>query len=89
MDIQEVKQELGYGALNLNTANDKDGKATDWFRHWDNDGRIAVSLHKDTFKAIKAGGVTTLGIQVETRTGAKGDYTAKRIVMFEEAEETL
>lgn len=89
MTIQDVKQELGYSTLNLNTAMDKDNKPTSWMRHWDNDNRIAVSIHKDTVAAIKAGGVSTLSLQSETRTGEKGEYTAMRIVMHNPAEETL
>lgn len=84
MNIIEIKECLGYADLNLNTAMDKAGKPTDWFRHWDNAQRIAVSLHKDTVAAIQSDEPpTTLGLQEEVRTGAKGDYTAKRIVMFE------
>jgi len=89
VNINEVKSELGYEVLNLNTANDKDGNPTEWLRHWDNDKRVAVSLHKDTFNAIKAGDATTLGLQHETRDGEKGSYEAVRIVMFTPAEFTL
>lgn len=86
MDINEIKTTLGYSALNLNTAEDADGKKTEWMRHWDNDNRIAVSIHKDTISAVQAGTATTLDIQTETRTGAQGEYTAKRIVMYTPAE---
>ena len=89
MDIQEIKSKLGISTLNLNTAQDSDGKPTEWMRHWDNDNRVAVSIHKETITAIKAGEGTTLDIQTETRKGAKGEYTAKRIVMYTPAEMTL
>lgn len=82
MNITEIKEKLGYTALNLNPADDADGNQTEWMRHWDNDNRVAVSIHNETISAIKTGTATTLDIQVETRTGSKGEYTAKRIVMY-------
>jgi len=89
MDITQIKDQLGISTLNLNTAKDKADKPTSWMRHWDNDRRVAVSIHKDTVSAIKAGSATTLGIQTETRTGSKGEYTAHRIVQYTPAEVTL
>lgn len=89
MTIEQIKEQLGMPVLNLNTAKDKDGQPTEWMRHWDNDNRVAVSIHKDTVKAIKTGNGTTLGTQTETRTGAKGEYKAIRIVQYTPAEETL
>ena len=89
MNISEIKSQLGYSALNLNTANDSDGNPTPWMRHWDNDNRIAVSIHKDTIAKIQSEDPSTLAIQSEVRTGAQGDYVAKRIVMYTPAELTL
>jgi len=89
MNISELKEQLGISTLNLNTAKDKDDKPTDWMRHWDNDNRVAVSIHKDLVKEIKSGNVTTLGLQEEEREGSKGKYIAKRIVKYTPAEETL
>jgi len=89
MNLSEIKIALGVEQLNLNTAEDKDGNKTEWMRHWDNAGRIAISIHKDTIKACQDGTPSTLDIQTETRTGSKGDYTAKRIVMYTPAEVTL
>lgn len=90
MNIDEVKASLGYSSLQLNTANDKDGNPTAWFRHWDNTNRIAVSIHSDTLDKIDADrSIDTLALQSEVRTGEQGDYTAKRIVMYTPAERTL
>lgn len=89
MDITEVKAKLGYSSLQLNTAMDKDNKPTDWMRHWDNDARVAVSIHKDTVAAVKSDATLNLGLQTEQRTGDKGAYTAYRIVKYSEAETTL
>lgn len=92
MNIKEIKECLGYQDLNLNTATDKDGKPSDWMRHWDNDQRIAVSLHKDTVTAIQSDEPpTTLGLQEEVRTAEESgkEYTAKRIVMYEAPEVVL
>jgi hypothetical protein len=81
MNIEEVKQELGYETLNLNTTT-KEGVKTDWMRHWDFNNRVAISVHKDTVAAIKANTPFPLGIQTETRTGSKGSYVSHRIVMY-------
>lgn len=89
MNIQEIKNSLGYSVLNLNYAEDKDGNKTQWLRHWDNDQRIAVSIHEDTVNKIKAEDPSTLSIQIETREGDQGPYTAKRIVLHKPAEVTL
>jgi len=88
--IAEIKGTLGYSVLNLNTATDSDNKPTDWMRHWDNDNRIAVSLHKDTLAKIKANpNMPNLVLQSENREGAQGTYKAMRIVAVAEAEATL
>ena len=74
----------------LNTANDKDNNPTEWMRHWENDARVAVSIHKDTLKEIKANPKTdSLALQQEVLTGSKGEYIALRIVKYQDAEETL
>ena len=84
--------------LNLNTAKDADGnpikdangKVDQWLRHWDNDNRVAVSIHVELFQEIKANrNLSSLGIQKETRTADLGDYTAIRIVKYAPAEHTL
>lgn len=88
--IAEIKSQLGYTVLNLNTALDKDNQPTEWMRHWDNTNRVAVSLHKDTLTKIKATPtMPNLALQKETKTGAQGDYIAMRIVAVAEAEATL
>ena len=89
MDIIEVKAKLGFSSLQLNVAMDKDNKPTDWMRHWDNDKRVAVSIHKDTVTAIKADTSINLGLQTETRNGSKGAYTAYRIVKYNAADVVL
>lgn len=88
--IVELKEKLGIGQLNLNTAKDAEGNDTEWFRHWENDSRVAVSIHKDTYAKIKADvSISTLALQEEEREGAQGAYKAMRIVMFTPSEATL
>lgn len=90
MNISDIKNQLNIPQLNLNTAKDSNGNPTDWMRHWDNDNRVAVSLHKDLVADLKANpSINSLGLQEETRTGEKGEYKAYRIVKYTEAEETL
>lgn len=90
MNLSEIKKQLGVETLALNTATNLDGTATDWMRSWDNDNRIAVSIHKDLVAELKADPtISSLGIQVETKNTDMGPYTAKRIVKYTEAEVTL
>ena len=90
MTLEQIKEKLGLTALELNTATDKDDNPTDWMRHWDNDNRVAVSIHKELVSILKAdSNITSLGLQSEKRSGQKGEYMAYRIVQFTPAEETL
>lgn len=88
--IAQIKSQFNILTLNLNTAKDKDGNPTMWMRHWDNENRVAVSLHKDLIAEIKANpSLDSLGTQIETRTAEQGEYKAVRIVKYTPAEETL
>ena len=90
MKLADIKSKLGIPQFNLNTAKDAEGNNTEWMRHWDNDNRVAVSLHKDTIAKLKADpNIDSLGLQEAVRTGEQGDYTAIRIVMYNPAEEVL
>ena len=90
MTLEQIKEKLKISVLELNTATDSDDKPTDWMRHWDNENRVAVSIHKELVGELKADkNINSLGLQSEKRTGDKGDYMAYRIVRFTPAEETL
>ena len=54
MNIQEIKTKLGVSTLPLNQVVTEAGERTAWFKHWDNDNRIAVLVHADTLALIKA-----------------------------------
>lgn len=88
--IAQIKSQFNVLTLNLNTAKDADGNTTSWMRHWDNENRVAISLHKDLIAEIKANpAIDSLGTQIETKTGSQGDYKAVRVVKYNPAEETL
>lgn len=90
MNLQQVKEQLNMSSLELNTANDIEGNPTEWVRHWDNNRRIAVSIHKDLVKEIKEdSNLQGLGLQEEMRNGEQGDYMSYRIVKYKPAEITL
>lgn len=90
MRLDQIKEQLGYEALNLNTVATATGEKTSWMKHWDNNKRIAVLIHKDTLTKLKSNmKCSTLGIKTATKQGSKGEYTAHTIVMYNEAEETL
>ena len=90
MNIVQIKTKLDIPSLQLNPSVGADKQPDGWMRHWDNDTRTAVSLHKDTLAAIKADlSISSLALQTETRTAEQGEYTAHRIVMYTPAAETL
>jgi len=89
-NLVELKRELGVEVLNLNTVTTERGEETMWMKHWDNSNRVAILIHKDTLAKVKANaGLTSLGLNTQVKQGAKGEYTAKTIVVYAEAEETL
>ena len=89
-NLAEIKRTLGYDVLNLNTVVTESGEQTSWFKQWNNEDREAILVHKDTFAKIKANPeLSTLGINVQTKQGAQGEYTAKTICIYTEAEQTL
>lgn len=88
--IAEIKVELGVQTLNFNTVKTATGDSTSWLKDWNNDSRIAVLIHRDTLNAIKANSsVASLGVNTQIKQGAQGEYVAKTIVLYKEAEETL
>ena len=90
MNLIETKRTLGYDTLNLNTVVTEAGEKTSWMKQWDNDNRIAVLIHKDTLTKIKNNPtISSLGLVTAIKQGAKGEYIAKTIVAYTEAEETL
>lgn len=90
MNIQQIKSELSIPSLQLNVSLDADRKPTEWLRHWENDSRTAVSLHKDTFQKIKENpAMDNLGLQKGTGEAEQGKYTTYRIVAYTPAEFTL
>ena len=90
MNITEIKTQLGYQTLNLDNVKTEAGEKTSWFKHWDNNNRIAVLIHKDTLAKVKdTPSMASLGINTQTKQGAKGEYKAYTIVAYKEADETL
>ena len=84
MDLTQIKAKLGVSTLPLATATKADGTKTNWMRYWDNDNRVAVSVHKDTVKIIKDQPTVALGLQTEmkTSTASGKEYTSHRIVAY-------
>lgn len=85
MTLADVKRKI-FGdenyALTLNYSEDVNGvKDENWFRHWNNEERIAVSIPADSVKELKTS--SAIVMQVEQRTGEKGIYTAYRVFVPE------
>ena len=90
MNIQEIKTKLGVSTLPLNQVVTETGEKTSWFKHWDNDSRIAVLVHADTLALIKANpAMSSLGLNTQTKQGSQGEYQAITICNYKEADVTL
>ena len=90
MNIQEIKTKLGVQSLPLNQVVTEAGERTSWFKHWDNDNRIAVLVHADTLALIKADpAMSSLGLNTQTKQGSQGEYQAITICNYKEADVTL
>jgi len=90
MNLSEIKSSLNKETLNFNYVVTADGVKTSWLKDWNNSERIAILIHADTLAKIKADTtVSSLGINTQTKQGAKGEYTSKVICMYTPADETL
>ena len=93
MKLEEVKNALGVVTLELNKSTNADGTVNpDWFRMWNNETRVQISIHKDVVHAIQANpNLTNLGLQSEDKISPTSNlpYTNKRIIAYTEAEITL
>ena len=93
MKLEEVKNALGVAILELNKSTNADGTVNpDWFRMWNNETRVQISIHKDVVKAIQTNpNLTNLGLQSEDKISPTSNlpYTNKRIIAYTEAEITL
>ena len=90
MNIQEIKTKLGVETLPLNQVVTETGERTSWFKHWNNDSRIAVLVHADTLALIKADpAMSSLGLNTQTKQGSQGEYQAITICNYKEADVTL
>ena len=89
-NLAEIKEKLRVQTLGLDTVKTASGEVTSWMKHWDNDDRRAILIHKDTLALIKSNPtISTLGLNTQVKQGAKGEYTAITICSYKEAEETL
>ena len=90
MNIQEIKAKLGVETLPLNQVVTETGERTSWFKHWNNDSRIAVLVHADTLALIKADpAMSSLGLNTQTKQGSQGEYQAITICNYKPADVTL
>lgn len=88
--LAQIKSKLGISQLELTTANDSTGAPTQWLRHWDNDNRVAVSIHKDLAKELKSNpSITSLAVQTEQKNGEQGPYIAHRIIKYNSTPEVI
>ena len=93
MDIQEIKTKLGVTTLPLNQVVTEAGEQTSWFKHWNNDTRIAILIHADTLALIKADpAMSSLGLtapQTKMSKASGQEYTAIYICNYKAADVTL
>ena len=93
MNIQEIKAKLGVETLPLNQVVTETGEQTSWFKHWNNDTRIAILIHADTLALIKADpAMSSLGLtapQTKMSKASGQEYTAIYICNYKPADVTL
>ena len=93
MNIQEIKTKLGVQTLPLNQVLTATGEQTSWFKHWNNDTRIAILIHADTLALIKADpAMATLGLtapQTKMSKASGQEYIAIYICNHKAADVTL
>ena len=93
MNIQEIKTKLGVETLPLNQVLTQTGEQTSWFKHWNNDTRIAILIHADTLALIKADpAMSSLGLtapQTKMSKASGQEYTAIYICNYKPADVTL
>ena len=93
MNIQEIKAKLGVQTLPLNQVVTQTGEQTSWFKHWNNDTRIAILIHADTLALIKADpAMSSLGLtapQTKMSKASGQEYTAIYICNYKPADVTL
>ena len=101
MNITEIKEKLEISGLELNTATNADGTPaitvnettgveTKWFRHWDNEKRMSVSIAEDLMlKIIADNNTASLALQHSVREAPGGNYDSYRIVQYTPAEFSL
>ena len=93
MNIQEIKTKLGVQSLPLNQVVTQTGERTSWFKHWDNEDRIAILVHADTLALIKATpAMSSLGLtapQTKMSKASGQEYTAIYICNYKEADVVL
>ena len=93
MNIQEIKTKLGVETLPLNQVLTQTGEQTSWFKHWNNDTRIAILIHADTLTLLKADpAMSSLGLtapQTKMSKASGQEYTAIYICNYKEADVTL
>ena len=93
MNIQEIKTKLGVQTLPLNQVVTETGERTSWFKHWDNDTRIAILVHAETLDLIKADpAMSSLDLtapQTKMSKASGQEYTAIYICNYKAADVTL
>lgn len=83
MTIKHIKEHFNIPQFNFFQAFDKADEATEWYRHWENTLRTAISIHKDLLKQIMVDpSINNLDMQFAEREGEQGKYIAVRIVRY-------
>lgn len=84
--IIEIKQKLQISSLQLNTAKDRDGNPTNYYRHWDYENRYAVVIKKSLVDKIKENNDLQLTIEKTIKKANLGYYTNFEITEYTEEE---
>lgn len=79
--LDDLKKEINIPIFNFNTALDKNGKQTNYYRHWDNVQRIAIIAKKDFIMDLKENPDIYFSAKKTIRNSELGYYN--NIFLFE------
>jgi hypothetical protein len=84
--MDDIKQLFGLEKIGFRSFKNKDGDETNYYRHWNNDGRYAIVLKKDLAEKLKLKSDLPLFMEKSIKIGELGYYTYFYITEYIEPE---
>lgn len=87
VNIHYIKERFKVSSLPLNTAKDRNGLPTDFFRYWNNDDRYSIIIKKNLAEKIKINENLQLEVEKSIKKGELGFYTSFIITEYSQSED--